>query len=248
MITVDGNDRHHSERVMLVVIHDFSSVFLSELTYITEKLAPLVGQQMSAAIVPCWHGEERCLGNAAYGDLLSQYAEHLLHGWTHQSQGRWRPISLMTGASDEFWGLNEATIVERIDSAQTAFRKLTGRDAAGFLPPAWQLPIRASRLSRLKFVMRFGCLESCSARGQKRRLATSSWDWGRLGWLGYGGEWMGDLLRWSRRTTVPCIAVHPIDVRRGHFARALRLVESLLRRGYRPTTATELMRVQDDRS
>jgi Uncharacterized protein conserved in bacteria (DUF2334) len=243
-----GKSHHSAEPVMLVVVHDFSSVFLSELRYITEKLEPVLGQQMSAAIVPRWHGNGLCTSNATYRDLLTRFSELLLHGWTHQGAGRIRPLSLLTGASDEFWGLDEATILERLKFAQADFRELTGSNAEGFVPPAWQLPIRASRLSPLKFVLRFRCLESCRDHCGPQPLATSSWDWGRLGWLGYGGEWTGALLRRASKNAIPCIAIHPIDVRRGYFARALRLIEALARNGYRAVTASELIRAQENES
>lgn len=248
MKSVIAEPRHSAAPVMLVVVHDFSSVFLSELTHITHELEPLVGQQMSAAIVPRWHGNSLCTSDATYRDLLKRFSEHLLHGWTHQSAGRLRPLSLLTGAADEFWGLDEATILERIEFAQSDFRELTGRIAVGFLPPAWQLPIRACRLRSLGFVMRFSCLESCRDPGGIQPLSTSSWDWGRLGWLGYGGEWMGELARRTNRAATPCIAIHPIDVSRGYFARALRMIEALSRHGYRAVTPSELMRIQEDQS
>lgn len=239
---------HSTKPCMLVVVHDFSSVFLSELRYISEKLEPILGRQMSAAVVPRWYGNGGCTSNATYRDLLMRFSEQLLHGWTHQSAGRMRPLSLLTGASDEFSGLDEATILERLEFAQADFRELTGKNAEGFLPPAWQLPISASRLSSLKFVMRFRCLESCQDYSRTQPLATSSWDWGRLGWLGYPGEWMGHLPRRTNKAAIPCIAIHPIDVRRGYFARAVRLIEALARSGHRAVTATELMRVRENKS
>lgn len=233
---------------MLVVIHDVSSVFLSELDYIVGKLEPLLGRRISAAIVPRWHGTGGCQSNAGYCDLLMKFSEKLLHGWTHQSEGRLRPLSLLTDSADEFWGLDETAILNRLELAQADFQELTGQYAEGFLPPAWQLPISASRLPLLKFVMRFGCLEPCRRDFIIRPLATSSWDWGQIGWLGYPGEWLGSILRRSRRSAIPCIAIHPIDVRRGYFAHAVGLIESLLRIGYRAATASELMSAQENES
>jgi predicted deacetylase len=230
-----------AESVMLVVVHDFSSVFLSELTHITQMLEPLVGRQMSAAIVPRWHGSSGCLSNATYRDLLKNYSGHLLHGWTHQSASRLRPVSLLTGSADEFRGLDETAILKRLEHARADFRELTGDSAVGFLPPAWQLPMHSHRLPALEFVMRFGRLESCLHPERTRPLATSSWDWGRLGWLGYGGEWVGNLLRQTRKGAVPCIAIHPIDVARGFFARALEIIQTLSRLGFRPALPAELM-------
>jgi hypothetical protein len=96
--------------------------------------------------------------------------------------------------------------------------------------------------------MRFRCLESCRGHCGAQPLATSSWDWGRLGWLGYGGEWTGELLRRTSKNSIPCIAIHPIDVRRGYFARALTRIEALARNGYRAVTASELIRAQENES
>ncbi|WP_010586842.1 polysaccharide deacetylase family protein [Schlesneria paludicola] len=225
---------------MLVVVHDFSSVFLSELGEIVDGLVPLVGRQITAAIVPRWRGSRACLHNPAYRELLTRCSEHLLHGWTHQSAARLRPVSLLTDSADEFRGLDESTILERLEFAQADFREQTGQRAQGLLPPAWQLPIAASRISSLKFVVRFDRLESCE-RGVIAPLATWSWDWGQIGCLGYGGECLGHLMRRVRRASIPCIAIHPVDVRRGYFVRALRLIESFVRSGYRPMTASEIL-------
>jgi hypothetical protein len=246
VISGAGKSIRFAKPAMLVVVHDFSAFYLSELTYIVEKLEPLVGQHLSVAIVPRWRGNHCGTSNAVFRDLVMRSSEQLLHGWTHQSAGRMRPLSWLSDASDEFWGLDEAMILERLELAQEDFRDLTGKRADGLLPPAWQLPIRASRLSSLKFVIRFRCIESCQDHGKTQPLATSSWDWGRLGWLGYGGEWTGHFLRRSSPAAIPCIAIHPIDVHRGYFARAVRLIEDLARNGYRAVTATELMSVQEN--
>jgi hypothetical protein len=239
--SIDGKTSDLAKPAMLVVVHDFTSVFLSELTCIVEKLEPLLGQRMSAAIVPRWHGNDGCRSNVQYRTLLTKFSEHLLHGWTHQSANPMRPLSLLTDSSDEFTGLDEATILSRLEVAQADFRELTGKDADGFLPPAWQLPVAACRLASLKFVMRFRHLQSCRIDGRTRSLATSSWDLGRLGWLGYGGEWVGDMLRRSCGAAIPCIAIHPVDVRRGYFDRAVKLIETLAQMGYQASTASELM-------
>lgn len=245
MTSTTRNTLHSANPRMLVVVHDCSSAFLSELSHIAERLHPILGWKMSAAIVPRWHGHLDCRSNVAYHDLVMQFSERLLHGWTHQSSTRLRPLSLLTNCADEFSRLDETTILARLESAQADFRDLTGRNAEGFLPPAWQFPIRASRLPSLKFVMRFGCLQSCQSERRNQPLATSSWDWGRLSLLGYPGEWIGRLRQRIHQSAIPCIAIHPVDVRRGHFDRAVRLIETLKRRGYHPVTASELMLAQE---
>jgi hypothetical protein len=59
---------------------------------------------------------------------------------------------------------------------------------------------------------------------------------------------MGHLKRQTSRAAIPCIAIHPIDVHRGYFARSVRLIEALVRNGYRAVTAAELMSVQENES
>ena len=203
---------HSTTPSMLVVVHDFSSVFLSELNHIAEQLEPIVGQQMSAAIVPRWRGNRGCTANSAYRDLLMRFSEQLLHGWTHQSGGRMRPLSLLTGASDEFGGLDEASILERLEFAQADFRELTGKHAEGFLPPAWQLPLSAfpTSVSEVRDVLPLsrillGSWQNPTARNFVVGL-------GAPGWLGYGADWISRLPRRTSDAAIPCIAIHPIDV------------------------------------
>ena len=226
---------------MLVVVHDFAPVFVRELSTIVTALLPIVGQQLSVAVVPCWQGSSSGNRDEGYRELLGVARERLLHGWTHQSRDSWRPVSLLTKRADEFRGLDATTIRERIRLAQTEFTELTGEVAQGLLPPAWQLPIRSTELGSLRFVMRFRGLESCRDSHHVRPLVTWSWDWGRLGWLSRGGELIGTLLSCRNPTAIPCIAIHPADVRRGCLPHAVRVIRQLIDSGYEPTTATELM-------
>ena len=228
-------------RPMLIVIHDFAPMFTRELNSIVETLFSVVGHKMSAAVVPRWHGSTSGKADRVYLDLLSTVEERLLHGWMHQSRHRYAPVSLMTDRADEFRGVSDSTILKQITLAQIEFAELTGEPACGFLPPAWQLPIPSTKLRSFQFVMRFRALESCQTAAKVRSLATWSWDWGRLGYLAYGGEVLGGLLSWCDSTAIPAIAIHPADVRRGYFPRAVRLIRRLVEIGYEPTTASQVM-------
>ena len=233
-------------RPMLVVIHDFAPVFLRELNVIVETLHPIVGWQMSAAVVPRWHGSWCGNTDEGYRELLGAVQERLLHGWTHQSRFSFHPISLLTGQADELRGLRSTVIIRRIHEAQAEFTELTKKPAEGFLPPAWQLPIRSTELSSFRFVMRYRSLECCHDPNRARSLATWSWDWGRFGWLSWGGELLGTLQLLSNSKAIPCIAIHPMDVRRGCLPRAARLIRRLMEGGCVPTTATRLMSEEGD--
>ncbi len=228
-------------RPMLVAIHDFAPVFLRELNEIVERLYPLIGGQMSAAVVPCWHGSSEGNSSDGYRRLLGVVEERLLHGWTHQSCFPYHPISLLTGQADEMRGLDRQTIIERINAGQAEFSELTNQPAEGFVPPAWQLPIRSTDLSSLGFVVRYTVIESCQEPYRAYRLATWSWDWGRLGCVSRGGEIFGRIQSLCHPVAIPCVVIHPIDLRRGYLPYAEQLIRKLLDHGYVPTTATQLM-------
>ena len=234
-ITVDG------KLPMLVAIHDFSPVFLRELNAIIDRLYPLIGRQVSAAVVPCWRGSSQGNTSDEYRRLLDVVEERLLHGWTHQSQFPYHPVSLLTGQADEMRGLDRQTILQRIEAGQAVFAELTNQPALKFVPPAWQLPICSMDLASLRFVVRYGTIESCQKPGRVRQLATWSWDWGRLGWLSRGGEILPQIQKLCRPAAIPCVVIHPVDLRRGYLPHAEQLIRKLLDRGYFPTTATQLM-------
>ena len=236
-----SDNRPKPSRPILVVIHDCAPVFVRELSTIVETLLPIVGHQLSVAVVPCWRGSSSGRTDEGYRELLGVARERLLHGWTHQSRDSWRPISLLTERADEFRGLKAAIIHQRIEAAQAEFTELTGEVAQGLLPPAWQLPIRSTELESLRFVMRFRRLECCRDPQRVLPLVTWSWDWGRLGWLSRGGELVGGLLKWRDPTAIPCIAIHPADVSRGCLPHAVRVIRQWIDSGHEPTTATELM-------
>ncbi len=233
-------------RPMLVVVHDFTPVFARELKSIIETLHPILGNQFSVAIVPRWHGASSPRGGnqhdaRGFRELLALAEERLLHGWTHQSQSRLRPISLLTGRADEFRGLASPIILDRLRTAQAEFEELTGEPAQGLVPPAWQLPVFSNDLAAFRFVMRFRKLECCRLPNHVFPLVTCSWDWGRLGWLSRGGECIGSLLRYHDRNAIPCIAIHPADQRRGLVPHAVKLIRQLIEIGHTPTTATQVI-------
>jgi hypothetical protein len=125
--------------------------------------------------------------------------------------------------------------------------KLVGHECVGLLPPAWQcgpLADPASWPSGLSY--RIGLRQLLTRDGHSIPLATWSWDLGpvaaRVAPVGWLAEAAG---RWLRRQhgAVPCVAIHPLDVPRGHLPAALRLIDRLLGEGRRPATYRHLLEV-----
>jgi hypothetical protein len=229
-----------ASRNMLVVVHDCAPPFVPELQTIVAAVRALVSSAFSLAVVPRWQGESTSLANSDYRELLASADERLLHGWTHQSASRFRPISWLTCGADELAGRSAGDIQSRITSAVAEFTELTGAPPRGLLPPAWRLPVDCSALTCLEFVVRFRRVESCRPPHVAIPLATWNWDWGRFHWSACCGEWLG---AWQLRShgAVPCIALHPADVRRGLLPCGLAVIRRLLDAGHVPGTFAALI-------
>src|SRR5262249_60823887 len=74
--------------------------------------------------------------------------------------------------------------------------------------------------------------------GTRRSLGSWSWDVGWLASRSRLGELAGSLLA-LRRDAIPCVTVHPADVRRGHLPHALARIRRLLATRRRPGVLRE---------
>jgi hypothetical protein len=69
-------------------------------------------------------------------------------------------------------------------------------------------------------------------------LGTYAWDTGRLRGLALGLEAMGHLLA-ARSRALPCVVLHPSDVRWGFASRAFARIDALLRQGFTPVRLSD---------
>jgi hypothetical protein len=205
-------------------------------------LAPLVGRRLSFGVVPNWHGQWPLAMHSDYCRLLQENAnELLLHGYFHQRGHGCGPVSMLTGGSDEMNGLDADATRQTIERGQRDFVKAFGAPARGFLAPGWQagqVSLRTGTAPELDHVLGFFSLES--RRGQRVPLATWAWDCGRWGWLGHVGHAAGRLAQ-ALSHSVPVLAIHPRDIDRGFWPKALQLTEELLERGYEPSSLEALL-------
>ncbi len=251
-------------RRFLVCIHDATPAYGRETRVMIRDLAPLLGRRLSFAVVPNWNGEWPLAAHPEYCRLIQEGSEELLlHGYLHQRQRGWGPISILTDGSDEMNGLDPEETRRTIECGQRVFAEAFGTTARGFLAPGWQPghvhayakgfgdvspKLReGGRLGNgntlhLEHVLGFFSLESRS--GRQVPLATSSWDCGRWAWLGHIGHGIG-WMRQSLDRRVPVLAIHPRDLERGFWPKILRLTEELLERGYQPSTPAGLLEASD---
>jgi len=224
-----------ARRPFIVVVHDVCPVHSHEIQKVVAALLPLVGRTISAAVVPHWHGvafdAESCFAEW----VKHQFAERLLHGWTHQREAGRGMISYFTDGSDEFSGLTRDETSSRIQRGQGQLANIFGDHATGFVAPAWQrgsVDRQTLKLHGLEFLFGYFAIEFVD--GKRIPLSTVTWDVGRFGRLGYAAEMIGHGLGLGRSRSIRCLAAHPVDVSRGYLPRIISTVESWMRLGGTP--------------
>jgi peptidoglycan/xylan/chitin deacetylase (PgdA/CDA1 family) len=231
-----------AEERFVVCVHDAWPANVVEIEIILDALRPLVGKTISLAATPLpfdqpWPKEES-------GQLIRLMrecsAEVLLHGLTHRRAWSLDPLSALIGRHDEFAALDPHKALERLRQGRLLLRRHTDLPVRGLLPPAW----RAGRIpgilgaAGLDFIVGMRAVRGMN--GAMVPLATWSWDAGPSASLGYVLEHWGAILSW-RKAAVPCVALHPADVRRNFLWRAMRLLRGLRATGRRPTTFGQLL-------
>lgn len=227
-----------------VVIHDVAPVFAREVDVILERLGPLAGRNLSAAVVPCWHGQRAdAVGLKKLRDWDGCCGEVLLHGWTHRRDGTPGLISWLTNRADEFRRLSQADTVRRLTAGVLELEPLRGERPRGFVPPAWQFAGGRHELSAagLEYVLGFHRL--VPVRGAAIPLATWSWDWGWFPASSRPGSWLGGAASAWNPAAVPVVAVHPRDVHTRSLPHAVQVIDRFLQKGYRPALPSRLLEI-----
>jgi predicted deacetylase len=228
------------QRRFLVLIHDVAPPFVADIDTILGELEPLVGRQVTGAFVPLWHGCAWAPGRARA--VAARFEEVALHGLTHQRRGIGGPVSWLTAGSDELCGLSARAALARVRLGRRLLQALCGRDVAGLIPPAWmrgRLRPEALRGIGLRYLA--GMFALTDVTGRSTALATWSWDTGRVALLSHLGQALGSLQMAWRPSALPCVVLHPQDVRRGFLPHALAVIRSLCARGWRPAVPRQLV-------
>lgn len=238
--------RDSIHRSFYVVLHDVTPRFASEIDEIVAALTPLIGRQFAAAVVPHWDADDSHRLTEDFADRIDRhFGEVLLHGFTHRRHDGAGTISALTGACDEFNGYSHAEAHERLDAGQGELQRAFGRRSSGFIAPTFQLGrLKLDRFHEhdLHFTVGFYAIHFHG--GRRVPVATWCWDMGHLRFLGVLGHYYGTArYRRLRRSALPCLAIHPVDVRRGFLGRIVRLIESLLAEGRQPVLMREAAQV-----
>lgn len=227
---------------LVVCIHDVSPAFAHETRAMLRDLAPIVGRRLALAVVPDWHGAWPLTAHPGYCRMVRDGSEELLlHGYFHRRGRGWGPATVLAGRCDEMNGLDAAETQRTLERGQQVFTTVFGTGARGFVAPAWQSGhVHRDTLHRLGLEHVVGFFSLRSGSGRTVPLATWTWDCGRWGWLGHVGHTVGWIAH-ARPHAVPVLAMHPRDLPRGFWPKTLRLLQTLIDRGYEPSTVAGLL-------
>jgi predicted deacetylase len=225
----------------LVCVHDVTPTFAAEIEAILAGLRGRIGRAVHLGVVPNWHGRAPLDASPAFLDLLRQSGgELLLHGYEHRAAGGGGWASPLTGGADEFSRLAPAEAIARI---RRGCREIAAalRPPRGFIVPAWQMgPVLQDWLTTNGLAYRIGYASLRFSTGMRCRLTTWNWDYSTREALNRLACWAGRAHRWLGAGGMPCLALHPADVRRGLLDESLRAVDALLAAGHQPALASQL--------
>jgi hypothetical protein len=134
-------------KLLLASIHDVGPRFASEVDELVDRLeARLGGPNFAMLVVPDHWGGQQLTPGTEFASKLRRWAERgvemFVHGWFHRDSAEHSGMAKfkaqhMTASEGEFLGLDEDEAARRMAEGRKLVEDITGREAAGFIAPAW---------------------------------------------------------------------------------------------------------------
>jgi predicted deacetylase len=219
-----------------VMLHDVAPCFASEVDQFAETLSPLVGTTMAAAVVPCWGGTPLTDDDRPFLDRVrANYGNIQLHGFEHFRPKGAGLVSLFASGKDEMNGLSPEATDRCLAEGQEILKRWMGRAARGFIAPTYQIGNASpQRLARVGIHYTVGYRQVVTSDGRVLPISTWIWDVSPIRLLCRAGYRLGNLQYRLRSGALPCVTLHPLDIRRGFLPQIVRTIERLLRDGRKP--------------
>ncbi len=229
-------------RSFCVMLHDVTPIYASHTSAFTEALAPLVGNAMSAAVVPCWAGKPLRDSDRPFLERVrAEYANVLLHGFEHFRPGRGGLLSKIADGKDELNGLDPAETDRRLAAGQEIFERCLGQPATGFIAPTYQIGhATPDRLAKFGIHYTVGYREVITSTQERLPLTSWVWDVSPIRLLCRLGYRWGQIQYRFRKSALPCVVLHPLDLERGFLPQIVRTVKRLVDAGRRPVLLESL--------
>ena len=219
-----------------VMLHDVAPIYAAHVSEFTRSLAPLVGNSMSAAVVPCWAGVPLAERDRPFLDRVrEEYANILLHGYEHFRPAAGGLVSKIADGKDEMNGLDSAETDRRLAAGQELLTRWMGRPACGFIAPTYHIGLATpQRLARFGIHYTVGYGHVSTSAGQRLPLSSWVWDVSPVRFLCRAGYRLGQIQYRFRRRALPCVVLHPLDIDRGFLPQIVNTVQRLLDDGRKP--------------
>lgn len=229
-------------RSFCVMLHDVAPIYASHVARFTQAMAPLVGNAMSAAVVPCWGGESLGYKDRPFLERVrAEYANVLLHGHEHFRPGHRGFVSKIADGKDEMNGLDPAETDRRLAAGQEIFQRWLGQPACGFIAPTYQIGCATpERLAKFGIHYTVGYGQVITSTDQRLPLSTWVWDVSPIRLLCRAGYSLGELQYRFRKKALPCVVLHPLDLERGFLPQIEQTVQRLLHAGRQPVLLESL--------
>lgn len=132
---------------LLASIHDVGPRFEREVEQLAELLGRRLGtMRFAMLVVPDHWGQAPLRDDKAFQAKLRGWSdagvEMFVHGWFHRDTSSHSGAAQfkarhMTAGEGEFLGLDETTALQLMLDGKALLEDVTGREAAGFIAPAW---------------------------------------------------------------------------------------------------------------
>lgn len=219
-----------------VMLHDVAPIYEEHVATFTRSLSPMIGNQMSAALVPCWAGKPLCERDRPFLERVrKEYADVVLHGYEHFRPSGGGLYSKIADGKDEMAGLDPAETDRRLSAGQEIFTRWMGQPARGFIAPTYKIGYATpDRLAKYGIHYTVGYGRVITSDGHTLPLSSWIWDVSPIRLLCRAGYRFGEMQYRFRKRALPCVVLHPLDLERGFLPQIERTVQKLLRAGRQP--------------
>ena len=219
-----------------VMLHDVAPIYESHVDTFTRSMSPMVGNKMSAAVVPCWGGVPLSEKDRPFLDRVrNEYANLQLHGYEHFRPAGGGLVSTISDGKDEMNGLDSAETDRRLAAGQEILERWLGQPACGFIAPTYMIGLATpERLAKFGIHYTVGYRQVITSSGQRLPISTWVWDVSPIRLLCRAGYRLGEMQYRFRKQALPCVVLHPLDLERGFLPQIERTVRKLLDAGRQP--------------
>ncbi len=241
------------QKQLLISVHDISPKYLKEIIVIFNALKKLNIKDKEAFVVLNW---DEKFDLSKDKELLNILKENFnlnqinLHGFNHYSKNKGLMEKIIFGENHsyigEFTNLNELNLRKIFKKSILIFKKLFGRNPELFIPPRWKSSKKIRKISfENKMLFTEDSFHMFNLIKNKKVFSFAvCYDFGDNKFLNKGSIiYNRAIISLSFLFNLPLrFSLHPNDIKNGNFNYEIKLLNSLLKKGWKPYTTKNFWR------